>query len=110
MKDKKHNYLIEKNYPGSFTNTELDSIIKKHGCDTIVICGYMTFMCCDTTARQAYHRGYNVEFLSDATGSLTISNQTGKASAEELHRSALVIQSMRFSRVMSLIEWEKSIV
>lgn len=35
----------------------------------------MTQMCCDTTARQAMHRGLNVEFLSDATGTFDISMQ-----------------------------------
>jgi hypothetical protein len=34
----------------------------------------MTQMCCDTTARQAVHRGYAVNFLSDATGTLAVSN------------------------------------
>lgn len=40
--------------------------------DTVVISGYMTQMCCDTTARQALHLGFSVEFLSDATGTLQI--------------------------------------
>lgn len=109
IRDKKHFCVIEKNFPGSFTGTNLNEILKNQGCDTVVISGYMTAMCCDTTARQAYHRGYDVEFLADATGSIALANDAGKATAEELHRSALVIQAMRFSRVMNLIEWEKSL-
>ena len=41
----------------------------------------MTQMCCDTTARQAYHLGFGVEFLSDATGTLAISNAAGAVTA-----------------------------
>jgi len=65
---RKHDLLIEKTMPGSFTGTELESWLKTGGVGTIVIAGYMTQMCCDTTARHAVHLGFAVEFLSDATG------------------------------------------
>lgn len=102
---KRHDCIIEKNLPGSFTGTELNEFLKSKGIDTIVICGYMTQMCCDTTSRQAVDLGYNVEFLSDATGTLDISNYAGAVSAEELQRSILVTQAMRFSKVISSDEW-----
>jgi len=69
----------------------------------------MTQMCCDTTARQAFHLGFAVEFLSDATGTLDFSNQAGSISAEELHKATLITQAMRFSRVMSTQDWLKSL-
>jgi nicotinamidase-related amidase len=109
VRDKKHTCLVETSYPGSFTDTNLDAILKNYGCDTVVICGYTSCGCCDTTARQAYHYGYNVEFLSDATGAFALKNEAGKVSAEELHRSTLVIQATRFSNVINLIDWEKAI-
>jgi hypothetical protein len=34
-------------------------------------------LCFDTTARQAVHRGFTVEFLSDATGTLPLDNAAG---------------------------------
>jgi nicotinamidase-related amidase len=105
IKGKKFNYLIEKNLPGSFTNTKLESILRDNKVDTVVICGYMSQMCCDTTSRQAVHLGFSVEFLSDATGTLDISNYAGSVTAEELHRAVLVTQAMRFSKVVSSDEW-----
>lgn len=105
IKGKKYDYLIEKNLPGSFTNTKLESILRDNEVDTVVICGYMSQMCCDTTSRQAFHLGFSVEFLSDATGTLDISNYAGSVKAEELHRSVLVTQAMRFSKVVSSDEW-----
>src|SRR5262245_38782771 len=65
----------------------------------------MTHMCCDTTAREAVHRGFNVEFLSDATGTLPLSNSAGQATAEELHRSILCAQQMLLSEVLPSSEW-----
>ncbi len=102
-------YRVEKNLPGSFTGTDLAAILEREGVDTVTICGYMTQMCCDTTARQAFHRGYAVEFLADATGTLAIANAAGSVTAEELHRAILVTQAMRFSRVLTTDEWIRSL-
>jgi nicotinamidase-related amidase len=100
-----HDALIQKSLPGSFTGTELETWLRRHGVETIVIAGYMTQMCCDTTARQAMHLGFGVEFLSDGTGTLSIKNDAGEVSAEELHRAILVTQQMRFSRVIKTSNW-----
>ena len=51
------------------------------------------------------HAGYKVEFLRDATGTLTIENEAGKAEAEELQRSILVSQQMFISDVVSNEAW-----
>lgn len=102
-------HLVEKNLPGSFTGTDLESWLRERGIDTVVITGYMTQMCCDTTARQAFHLGMSVEFLSDATGTLQISNEAGTSAAEELHRAILVTQAARFSKVMTAKQWIDSL-
>lgn len=98
-------HYIEKSMPSSFVGTDLESWLRKEGVDTVVISGYMTQHCCDTTARYAYHLGFGVEFLSDATGTLSLSNNGGTATAEEIHRSTLTEQAFRFSDVMSTKEW-----
>ncbi len=104
-----YDVLIEKTLPGSFTGTGLGAWLKEKGITTVVIAGYMTQMCCDTTARQAMELGFNVEFLSDATGTLAVSNDVGTVTAEELHRAILVTQQMRFSKVMSAEQWRRSL-
>lgn len=105
----RYDYLIEKNLPGSFTGTGLERLLRDNGIDTVVISGYMTQMCCDTTARQAVHLGFTVEFLADATGTLDISNYAGKVNAAELHRAILVTQAMRFAKVIPTDTWLKEI-
>jgi nicotinamidase-related amidase len=98
-------HLVEKTLPGSFTGTDLEAWLRQRGVDTVVIVGYMTQMCCDTTARQAMHLGFSVEFLSDATGTLAVSNEAGSVTAEEMHRAILVTQAMKFSRVLTAQQW-----
>jgi nicotinamidase-related amidase len=100
-----YTHLMEKNLPGSFTGTDLESWLRENNIDTVTISGYMTQMCCDTTARQAFHRGFKVEFLSDATGTLKISNYAGNVTAQELHSAVLVTQAMRFSNVVNTADW-----
>jgi nicotinamidase-related amidase len=102
---RRRDLLIEKNLPGSFTKTELEDWLKARGAETVVIAGYMTHMCCDTTAREASHRGFGVEFLSDATGTLALSNEAGQVTDEELHRSILVAQQMLISEVITTEQW-----
>ena len=100
-----HDVLIDKQLLGSFTNTSLQEWLQKVHADTVCIAGYMTHMCCDTTARQAFHKGYKVEFLRDATGTLAVENQAGAVSAEQLHTSILVAQQMFISEVIATEEW-----
>ena len=97
--------VIEKKWPDSFCQTALDGWLRGKGVDTLTICGYMTQMCCDTTARRACHLGYRVEFLADATGTLAFTNAAGSISAEELHRAILVVQQSRFSSVLATSDW-----
>lgn len=100
-----HQKLIDKQLPGSFTNTDLEEWLKQKGIDTVTIAGYMTHMCCDTTARQAAHRGLKVEFLSDATGTLPVQNEAGSVTAEELQRAILCSQQMLISEVLASEKW-----
>jgi nicotinamidase-related amidase len=65
----------------------------------------MTHMCCDTTAREAVHRGFTVEFLGDATGTLPLTNAAGSVTAEELQRAILCAQQMLLSEVLPAQAW-----
>jgi nicotinamidase-related amidase len=102
---RKRDILIEKNLPGSFTGTELEKWLREQGIERVAICGYMAQMCCDTTARQAFHLGFQVDFLSDATGTLSVQNSEGSILASDLHRAVLVTMAAKFARVVGTEEW-----
>ena len=59
---------ITKTRYSAFQKTDLDSILRKKGVTRIVVCGFMTNFCCESTAREAHDRDYYVTFIPDATG------------------------------------------
>jgi nicotinamidase-related amidase len=59
--------LILKPSYGAFYDTPLDTLLRNLERDTVIVTGTMTNLCCGTTARQAYERGYHVVFGSDLT-------------------------------------------
>ena len=65
----------------------------------------MTHMCCDTTAREGFHRDFRVLFLDDATATRDGEHPTlGKIEHSELHRSTLITQASMFAEVLSTQE------
>ncbi|MBN1783673.1 MAG: isochorismatase family protein [Alphaproteobacteria bacterium] len=91
--------VITKNYPGSFWKTKLDDILKKNNIDTVLICGYSSFLCCDTTAREAFQHGYAVFYVEDAIGEFKI----GDFSTEQIHAyTCAVQQDSGFSTVLTV--------
>ena len=105
VKDIEVEHYVQKTLPSAFVGTDLEVWLEANGIDTVVISGYMTQFCCDSTAKHAMHLGYNVEFFSDGTATLGFENSAGAVSAEELHRAILVQQAARFSYVLSVDEW-----
>jgi len=53
----------------------------------VVICGVMTHLCCETTARSAFMRGFEVFFTVDGTATYT----------EAFHRASLLNLSHGFA-------------
>lgn len=100
-----YDHLIEKTKPSAFIDTDLAAWIAMHGIDTLVVAGYMTQHCDNSTILQAMHAGLKVEFLHDAAGSPSYANRAGHASAQEIHNSYCVVLQSGFAAVLSTDEW-----
>ena len=96
------NMIIKKNTYNAFLGTELEEYLKNKNIETLIITGVMTHLCCETTAREAFNRGFNVIFPID--GTITQN--------EELHECTLRSISHGFGVVISierLLEWLKKL-
>lgn len=101
--------LFTKHYPGSFTGTPLADFVAERGVDELVICGFMTHMCCDSTARQAAHRDLAAVVLSDATGTIDLEAPDGSpVPARQVHDTELAVLASGFARVMDAASWMAS--
>jgi nicotinamidase-related amidase len=101
--------LMEKTMASAFAKTDLAGWLDAQEVDTLAVAGYMTQNCDESTARDAFHRGIAVEFLSDATGTLALSNRAGSVTAEELHNHVLVVMASNFASVSTTAEWAAAV-
>ncbi len=103
-------HYVLKDMPVAFCKTDLENWLKERQITTVTIVGYMTHNCDLSTAIAAMHRGFQVEFLSDAGGSLAYANRAGSATAEEIHRVMTVVMQSRFAAVLTTSEWLECVV
>jgi ureidoacrylate peracid hydrolase len=50
-----------------FNNTNLENLLKENNIKSVVIGGFLTNFCVESTARTAYDKGYGVTIMKDAT-------------------------------------------
>jgi nicotinamidase-related amidase len=82
--------VIQKHLPGSFTGTGLEALLRERGIERLLIGGFMTQMCVDTTARQAAHLGFQVAVLADACAAKAVTGPDGATiTADQVHRTHL---------------------
>mmetsp|Transcript_18763 Transcript_18763/g.28012 ORF Transcript_18763/g.28012 Transcript_18763/m.28012 type:complete len:270 (-) Transcript_18763:265-1074(-) len=56
----------------AFFGTDLGDLLEKNGIDTIILAGFLTNCCIESTMRTAYEKGYKVITLFDCCGAASI--------------------------------------
>jgi len=80
--------ILHKDRYDAFWDTNLDDMLKENGVEQVVITGVMTHLCCESTARSAFTRNYQVFFVIDGTATYT----------RELHMASLLTLSHGFAK------------
>ena len=70
--------VIVKQFPNSFVQTELDERLKALGASNLVLAGFMTHMCVNSTARGAFNLGYAPTVVAAATATRALPGVTGE--------------------------------
>lgn len=89
--------VIDKHRYSAFYNTDLETVLRCQKIEDLIICGVMTNMCCESTARDAYYRDYRVFFPADATAS----------DNEEMHLASLLNLAYGFAYITTSDEIER---
>lgn len=79
--------VLKKSQYDAFHETPLAQMLENKGIRQIVICGVMTHLCCETTARSGFVRGFDVFFAVDGTATYN----------EAFHRATLLNLSHGFA-------------
>lgn len=97
--------VITKNYPSSFVQTELDELLKQADVSNLILTGFMSHMCVNSTARGAFSLGYNPTVVASATATRALpSKVTGKdVPSEQVHEAALAALSDLPSAVVASV-------
>ena len=81
--------VVTKHRYSAFFDTDLQTVLRSLRVEDLVICGVMTNMCVESTARDAYFRDYRSFIPADATGAPT----------EEMHCASLLNLAYGFAWV-----------
>lgn len=87
-------FHVVKHKYDAFHRTDLDTLLRNIGADTVIITGVTTNCCCESTARSAFEHNYKVAFTSDGTA----------AFETRLHEAALGTIRELFGRVLTVDE------
>ncbi|HJZ12414.1 MAG TPA: isochorismatase family protein [Acidobacteriota bacterium] len=71
--------VVQKGQYDAFYESELQGVLSSNEVEQVVITGVMTHLCCETTARSAFVRGFEVLFVINGTATYT----------EGMHRASL---------------------
>lgn len=96
--DRVNEYIIPKRRHSAFHHTDLDLFLREENCDTVVITGVWTNVCCRSTAADALAMAYRVITLTDGNHSKT----------QAQHESGLVDLSI-FTKLMTIDEFTAAV-
>ena len=83
----------------AFASTNLDFILRSKGITTVVLAGFLTNCCVESTMRSAYERGYEVITLTDAVA----------ATSQPEHDNAIQYDYPMFSKPMTVAEYVEAL-
>lgn len=97
--------VITKNYPNSFMATDLDQQLKNLGIKNIILAGFMTHMCINSTAHGGFNLGYNVTVVASTTATRPLQAANGKIlSAQEVQDGAMASTRDLYAAVVDTVD------
>ncbi len=95
--------VVVKNYPNSFVQTDLDEQLKSRDAPNLVLAGFMTHMCVNSTARGAFNLGYAPTVVAAATATRALPSLGGDpVPAEAMQTASLAALADLFAVVVAV--------
>jgi len=92
--------IIVKHFPNSFRDTPLLARLEAAGIKRLALCGMMTSMCVDATARAAFDLGFTNLLLHDAMATRSLAFSGEIVPARQVHAAFLAALGAVYGRLM----------
>ncbi len=96
--------IVEKNRPNSFLRTKLEALLCDRSVDRLTLCGAMSQMCVDATARAAVDLGFSVTVAQDACAAANVTHDGVEVSADMVHASIMAPLAASYATVLPTSE------
>ncbi|MEJ2861103.1 cysteine hydrolase family protein [Actinomycetospora flava] len=93
-------HVIVKNFPNSFVGTDLEDHLRSRSASNLVLAGFMTHMCVNSTARGAFNAGFAPAVVAGATATRALPGPDGTVPASSLQSASLAALSDMFAVVV----------
>lgn len=94
--------VLVKHRPNSFLNTGLEVVLREAGIEAVTVCGAMSQMCVDATARAAADLGFAVTVVADACGARAMSFDGVEVPAPQVHAAFMAALGSSYARVVAV--------
>ncbi len=93
--------IIQKHFPNSFRDTELNECLQSRGVDGLVVCGMMSHMCIDATVRAAFDEGYSCLVAHNACATKNLSFDGVDIPASHVHGAYMAALAAVYAKVLA---------
>jgi nicotinamidase-related amidase len=97
--------IFQKRSHSALVGSGLDVWLVQHGIRRVIVCGIRTEQCCETTTRHASDSGYEVDYVTEATLTFTMTDRNGRVwSPQEIREHTELVLDGRFARIATVDE------
>ena len=97
--------VITKHFANSYKETDLLEFLQQNDITEVVVCGMMTHMCVEATARASADFGFKVIVVDDACATKDIVYENDTVKAADVHLSTLGSIDRYYGKVMTTKEF-----
>lgn len=92
--------VLKKNRPNAFIGTGLENALREAGIEHVTICGAMSQMCVDASARAAADLGFGVTVVEDACAAASVSFGGVSVQATHVHAAIMAPLAASYGKVV----------
>jgi nicotinamidase-related amidase len=97
--------VFHKRSHSAMVGSGLDVWLTQRGIRRVIVSGIRTEQCCETTARHASDIGFEVDYVTEATLTFTMTDRHGRSwSPEEIRTRTELVLDGRFARIATVEE------